>query len=234
MDRARAFGRALRHLGGLRVRAYDRRGYEASADVPIAADLDEQVDDLLAVIGDEPTVVVGHSFGGLLALVAAQRRPERVVAVGSFESPRPWRRLGEAASAGEVAVRVEATNGPEAAGEAFMRVVVGDHVWERLPSGVRERRRAEGAALVADVRSSRLSTPAYCDDAFTVPVVSGRGTTSPAALARAAVDLAECVQGAELFVVPGADHGVHLSDPKGFAGFVRSVAERVVGVSPER
>ena len=46
--------------------------------------MDEQVDDLLAVIGGEPTVVVGHSLGGVIGLVAAVRRPDLIPSVAAF------------------------------------------------------------------------------------------------------------------------------------------------------
>jgi pimeloyl-ACP methyl ester carboxylesterase len=50
------------------VIAYDRAGYGASDAAPV--DLDLQLDDLVAVLevaGPGPCVMVGHSWGGLLA-----------------------------------------------------------------------------------------------------------------------------------------------------------------------
>jgi pimeloyl-ACP methyl ester carboxylesterase len=226
MDRGRGFARTARHLEGLDVSTYDRRGYERSSGLETSADLDVQVDDLLAVIGQCAAVVVGHSFGGLVALVAAQRHPELVAAVGAFEAPRPWRAGGDGhalSTPGDLAVEVARRDGTRAAGEAFMRAVIGDSMWERLPEPVQQKRRSEGAALVADVDAAHGAGVAYRDDAFVVPVVVGRGTRSSPALAAAADDLAASVPGAELVVVDGADHGAHLSRPRGFADFVRRV-----------
>ncbi len=63
-----------------RVVAYDRAGIGASDPVwPL--DLSTQVDDLTAVIretGDGPSVVAGHSWGGLLAQLAALNHPELI------------------------------------------------------------------------------------------------------------------------------------------------------------
>jgi pimeloyl-ACP methyl ester carboxylesterase len=63
-----------------RVVAYDRAGLGASDPVwPL--DLSTQADDLAAVIratGNGPAVVVGHSWGGLLAQVVALQHPELV------------------------------------------------------------------------------------------------------------------------------------------------------------
>lgn len=57
-----------------RVCAVDRRGHGASGDGPIYA-LEREIEDVAAVIDslEEPAHVLGHSFGGLLALEAALR-----------------------------------------------------------------------------------------------------------------------------------------------------------------
>ncbi|GIG70939.1 alpha/beta fold hydrolase [Phytomonospora endophytica] len=60
---------------GHRVIAYDRAGTGMSDPAP-ALDLDGQVADLAALLAQVgPSVVVGHSWGGLLARLAAAREP---------------------------------------------------------------------------------------------------------------------------------------------------------------
>jgi pimeloyl-ACP methyl ester carboxylesterase len=62
-----------------RVIAYDRAGYGASDSAPLSLDL--QLGDLLAVLGaagPKPSVLVGHSWGGLLAQLAAWSRPDLI------------------------------------------------------------------------------------------------------------------------------------------------------------
>jgi pimeloyl-ACP methyl ester carboxylesterase len=62
-----------------RVIAYDRAGYGASE--PATASLELQLADLAAVLesaGPAPCVVVGHSWGALLAQLVAWQRPELV------------------------------------------------------------------------------------------------------------------------------------------------------------
>ncbi|MEV0797316.1 alpha/beta hydrolase [Kribbella sp. NPDC050281] len=60
-----------------RVIVYDRAGYGASDPAPLSLDL--QLGDLLAVLeAVGPGVVVGHSWGGLLAQLATWARPELV------------------------------------------------------------------------------------------------------------------------------------------------------------
>lgn len=63
-----------------RVVAYDRAGIGAS-DPMSPLTLDGQLEDLIAVLeagGDGPCVVVGHSWGGLLAQLVALSRPDLV------------------------------------------------------------------------------------------------------------------------------------------------------------
>src|SRR3954469_22439695 len=77
MDRSAAFARCRRHLRDLHVVLYDRRGYGRSAGLG-APSIEGHAEDLLAVIDGRPCVVVGHSIGGLFALIAAQRAPSVV------------------------------------------------------------------------------------------------------------------------------------------------------------
>jgi pimeloyl-ACP methyl ester carboxylesterase len=59
------------------VIAYDRAGYGMSDPAPLSLEL--QIDDLVAVLeAVGPAVVVGHSWGGLLAQLATWARPELV------------------------------------------------------------------------------------------------------------------------------------------------------------
>src|ERR1700733_1186202 len=75
LDRAGSFTRVLRRLDDLHTVAFDRRGYNRSRDaLPLNTTLDGQIDDLLEVIDDRPAVVVGHSYGGDVALGAAARQ----------------------------------------------------------------------------------------------------------------------------------------------------------------
>ena len=64
-------------LADLPVVRYDRRGYGRSTSLGVG-DLSVHADDLLDLIGDRPAVVVGHSLGGVVALVAAERRPGQI------------------------------------------------------------------------------------------------------------------------------------------------------------
>src|SRR5664279_4356520 len=74
LDRSASFARVLRRLGDLHTVVYDRRGYHRSRDaVPLHTSIDGQIDDLVSVIGGRPAVVIGHSYGGTIAVGAALR-----------------------------------------------------------------------------------------------------------------------------------------------------------------
>lgn len=230
MDRATSLAKVARRLRDLEVVRYDRRGYgESRLDaegraVPVAETVDDHVDDLLHVLGGRPSVVVGHSTGGTIALAAAARRPDLVVAVGAYESPRPWASWWPTASPGARAV-ADAEVDAATAAERFMRRMIGDAQWERLPARSRETRRAEGPALVADMASIR-GEPAYRDEDVTVPVVAALGGASLDHHARAAEEIAAAVPDGELLVIDGARHGAHLTHPDEVAGLVRRVVAR--------
>lgn len=60
-----------------RVIAYDRAGYGASDPAPLTLDL--QLGDLVAVLEEAgPSVLVGHSWGGLIAQLVTWSRPDLV------------------------------------------------------------------------------------------------------------------------------------------------------------
>ncbi|MEY2433917.1 MAG: hypothetical protein QOC92_3642 [Acidimicrobiaceae bacterium] len=224
MDRNTAFARCTRHLHDLHTVRFDRRGYAKSASLG-APTIAGHVDDLIGLFDDRPGVAVGHSLGGVIALAAAQRRPDIVRAVGAFEAPMPWVEWWPTKSAGGEAMSADTgttTENARDAAERFMRRMIGDERWEALPVQVKRDRRAEGPALLAELRSAR-SEPAYDPTLLTVPVVAGCGTRSREHHQWAAQELARLVGSGELFVIEGADHSAHVSHHADFAAFVRRV-----------
>lgn len=137
----------------------DRRGHgESRLAAPGPLDVATHVADLVAVLdaaGVDEALVVGHSFGGVVALELAARHPARVGGLVVYEPPyapvapeaaRPWfeatrDRTTAAADAG----------GPAAAAEAFLRSVSGDAAWDGLSDRAREFVAAQGAGALADV-----------------------------------------------------------------------------------
>jgi pimeloyl-ACP methyl ester carboxylesterase len=231
LDRAGSFARVTRRLGDLHTVAYDRQGYHRSRnDLPVHTSLDGHIDDLLAVIDDRPAIVVGHSYGGTLALGAALRPggPGPIVAIAAYEPPLPW--LGSWATrggtrSGQSPAGVDEDTGDVA--ERFFRRMVGDTAWDRLPERTKGARRADGEALAAELAAIRIDDPPFDIPSLTVPAVFGRGTASLPHHRDAVGWLVEHVRGAELIEIEGAGHGAHLTHPDAFAELVRTAVARV-------
>ncbi|HEV7887790.1 MAG TPA: alpha/beta hydrolase [Acidimicrobiales bacterium] len=228
MDRSTSFHRVTAALDDVSVLAYDRRGYARSRFAsPPAESVADHVDDLLELLDGRAAVVVGHSYGGVVALAAAVRRPDLVRSVGAYEAPMPWLPEWPQDTAGGEALRAALSGGDSAAAvEAFLRRMLGNEGWEMLPLRAKEDRRGEGPALLSDMRSLR-GDPAPLDPALvTVPVVVGYGSRSRAHHIANTERLARLLPDAEVYGIEGASHGAHSSHPEEFAAFVRHAVAR--------
>lgn len=232
MDRSTSLGRTMSHLADCSTVAYDRRGYARSRFAePAAVTVADHVDDLLAVLDGRRAVVVGHSYGGVVALAAAVREPGLVLSVGAYEPPMPWLPDWPQDTAGGEALRAAMKDGDaNAAVEAFLRRMLGRETWEMLPKKAKEDRLGEGPALLADMRSLR-GDPAPLDPAQVgVPVVLGHGSESRQHHIENTERLVKLLPDAELHVIEGAGHGAHLSHPEEFAAFARAALARAPGL----
>jgi len=281
MDRSGGMLRVRRLLqSSHRVLRYDRRGYARSLGAGPPDSFEQQVDDLAGLLAGRPAVLVGHSFGGLVCLALAERRPELARAVLAYEAPKMWAPWWPGSSAGSGALAVaragagvagraatgdapgdsapgaadpargavtasgeaadptgaharvtaeEAELGAEAA-EWFLRRMIGDAMWERLPAAVRAERRAEGPTLVAEMASVRPPAPPPFDAAtIPVPVLAVHGSEARAHHVRATGELARSAPRAELRAIAGAGHGAHLSHPVELADLVHRAAALAEG-----
>src|SRR5688572_2877332 len=92
-----------------RVISYDRRGHSRSERPAGARSRVEDEDDLAALIetlAGEPACVAANSFGGLISLTLAARRPELIRALTVHEPPAM-----SVAGGGELAAHVEGAMG---------------------------------------------------------------------------------------------------------------------------
>ena len=108
---------------------------------------------------------------------------------------------------------------PADVAEGFLRRMIGDAVWEHLPAATRAARRAEGLALVGELRDGREVRP-WDPARIAVPVIAARGECTSAHHLRGTAWIAE-VLGCPLVTVPGAGHGAHSSHPDAIAELVR-------------
>jgi pimeloyl-ACP methyl ester carboxylesterase len=219
MDRASSFTRLMARLRDWSIVAYDRRGYAGSADLGPPVRFDEQVADLLEVLDGRPAVAFGHSFGGDVVLAAAAEHPEVIPAALVWEPPQLWLPWWP-----ETSVGAGAELEPDERAEWFMRRMIGDRIWERLPAATRAQRRAEGHTLDAEILSL-TATPPFDAGAVTIPVIVGRGGRSSALQRRGAAELATALPHATLVDIAEAGHGAHLSHPAEVAALLGRAAE---------
>jgi pimeloyl-ACP methyl ester carboxylesterase len=130
-------------------------------------------------------------------------------------------------TAGGSTIEAGRVGGPHAAAESFMRRIVGDQIWDRLPAHTKESRRAEGGALLADLGSLRGGPSPVDHQACVVPSVIGYGELSLSHQQEAARETATLLPAAELTELPGTGHGCLTGNPTGYAAMVRRVIARV-------
>jgi pimeloyl-ACP methyl ester carboxylesterase len=224
LDRAGSFGRVVRRLPELRVVTYDRRGYGRSRSMPLGV-LADHVADLVELVGRGPGVVVGHSYGGDVALGAAIASPATVVGVGAYEPPLTWLDWWPRRA------RTAAEEDPARFAQGFFERMVGEGAWGRLTETARRERQADGPALLAELTSLRHSGPPFDLADLAVPAVFGRGGESAWRHRRAGEELHRAVPGSELLDIAGARHGAHLTHPAAFADLVRRVVDMAAASS---
>lgn len=223
MDRGASFSRVVRRLEGVDVVVFDRRGYGESRAAGAGAgpvDLAAHATDLVEVsqwCDSDHVVVVGHSIGGTVAILASQLLGESCSALATYESPVPSL-PGHRSDLGDAALAVAEHSGDAAAAEYFYRAMIGDATWERLRESERTARRGEGPALVGELRS--LHELPVEVSGLRVPLTVGVGGASGEYFASQAI--AQCARAGATapIVLAGAGHGAHLSHPGEFARFV--------------
>jgi len=232
LDRAESFRRVMRRLPDVDILAYDRRGYQGSRAAGVV-DLDGHIADLVEIAGvlrsraDRPMVAIGHSLGGDVVVGAALAAPRAFGAIGAFEPPMPWlgfrrNQPGEGRPKGWAPL----ADDPGEEAERFFTRMMGRQAWLRLTDGGRDDRRADGPALVADLRSMRGETP-FAVTELGIPAVFGMGGPRTMPHHRQSVLwLGTHVPGAMAYEIVGAQHGAHLSHPDHFAALARTVIAR--------
>jgi pimeloyl-ACP methyl ester carboxylesterase len=223
----RPLAKALASAGDCRVLAPDRRGSgERKLAEPRPVAIDEHLADLAALLdaaGIERTVLVGHSFGGILAIEAAARLPDRVAGVvayeppyGSIAGPAVRAAFAELARATTAAF---ARGGPAAAAEVFVDGVGGQGSWAALPARTRAYLVREGAGALADAGLTGLQPDAL--GRITCPVTVLLGSASEPFYRPIAAALAARVPGARRVELAGLRHPAPISEPAPVATAVR-------------
>jgi pimeloyl-ACP methyl ester carboxylesterase len=115
---------------------------------------------------------------------------------------------------------------PASAAERFMRRLIGDERWERLPPASREARRAEGVAMVEELADLRRQAP-WSPDRIRVPVLALHGEHGREHHRSGAIALAGLLPDATVREVPGAHHFGPNTHPDEVAELVVEFVDRI-------
>lgn len=217
---SRQWGRLASELAhvGYPVLKPDFLGHGANlAEPPRPAHFDADVEatiDLLAQ-RSEPAHLVGHSYGGLVALSLAGRRPDLVrsialyepVAFGVLHDPPDAEGLADLRRLSTNPIFRASDRGTEAWLEVFVDFWSGPGAWAALAEPTRQsflasgRVVAEGVIALTDDR-----TPASAHSGITASALLIRGERSPVAARRVTAILSTALPHARLAEVDGAGH----------------------------
>lgn len=210
--------------------AYDR----SSAAATVEAHADDAAG-LLASSTDRPAIVVGSSFGAVIALDVVRRYPGRVAGAILIEPPMAADDDTPAAPAAFLAAydRRAAEQGGPAAAELFLRTVLGDPAFERMPKAYQDRSKAKHAEIRADSAALIAYRPRYAELAsVTAPVLLLGGERSAAYFRPTLEALRAHLPNARLEIVPGAGHMLHAEAHRRFGELLVEFATAAAFAGP--
>jgi len=165
---------------------------------------------------DGPAHLVGHSYGGLVALTAARLSPERVRSLAAYDPVAFGVLYGASDAVGlsdldrvaqNPVFHDEAQGGQAAWFEAFVDFWNGPGAWNGLPPPARAEFLKVGRKVYREVRSLMEDrTPASAYACLAMPVLLLTGERSPLAAQRVVSLLAASLPQATLETVPKAGH----------------------------
>ncbi|MEU4996214.1 alpha/beta hydrolase [Streptomyces sp. NPDC021622] len=227
MDRSTGFRRVSDELPDRTVIGYDRRGWGRSRPLG-GAGVDHQahVDDLREILAElSAPVVLGHSYGALVAMAAAAAEPSLVAGIVAVEPPVRWLPWWPAVDPWEETVRGAATEGgPERAARALLAELLGPasrlHLARTQPSDLA----ADGAALISEMTDPTVDVPRFDPLTFATPTVVAAGTRSAPHHREVARRLAELLPHGRFAEIAGAGHASHVTHPTEVARLIEELA----------
>ncbi len=216
---------------GLRERfsliAYERRAGALSVE--------DHAADAAQLLADEPAVIVGSSFGAVIGLELL--RSHAAVCRGAVLIEPPLAASDDVPAAPIAFLdefdRRAAEQGGPAAAEYFLRFVLGDIAYDRIPELFQERSKSKFAQIRDDSAALIAYRPRYGElSRITAPVLLLGGQRS-APYFRTTLDALQAVlPHARLEIVPAAGHMLHAEAHRLFATLVGELAAQCAGLAP--
>jgi pimeloyl-ACP methyl ester carboxylesterase len=206
-----------------RVVAYDRRGHSESERPPGQGSIHDDVDDLAALIEHldlSPAFVAGNSWGAIITLRLAIKRPDLVRAIACHEPPLialiaddpEVGPLAEAVRVRLAAVIERLAAGDDAGGaELFVETVaMGPGMWAKLPPALQRTFVENGPTYLDECRDPDQQS-IDLDEVATIssPALISHGDQSPAFFPAIAAIVAAAIPGVEERLFAGAGHVPH-------------------------
>jgi pimeloyl-ACP methyl ester carboxylesterase len=238
------FDLAPRLAGRYRVIAFDRPGHGHSDALPAAASPQQQaalLDAAAAQLGVRRAVIVGHSYGGAVAMAWALERPDRVAAVVSLAGAvEPWEgeldswyRVASSWLGGVTVVPlISAFTGPRRVRETVAEIFAPDPVPQGYVEHIGVGLSLRPSMLRASARQVNTlkphlvrMAPRYATLRIPVEIVHGSADTT-VGLEIHSRRLAQQVPGARLTVLDGVGHMPHHADPAAAIAAIDRAAQR--------
>lgn len=179
---------------------------------------DSRLEPLLALVDGlpQPADVVAHSFGGAVAMMLAERRPECLRSITVFDPIVPAQNTSGGAALPKELDELRTDMGrlsPDAAMSAFLTFWAGPGIWEALDLKQRARLLEQHALVARDFRevAQGLWTPGSC--VFDGPIHILSGARSPVASGEMCLRLMRDYTQASLETLSDFGHLTPLTDP---------------------
>lgn len=228
-----------------RVVSYDRRGHSNSSSPSRQGSVHEDVEDLYGLIhllDLEPAVVVGNSFGGLIALRLAEAHPGVVAAIVAHEptglglladDPSHSEVLqGFTTRVGDVSAALKAGNYAQGAQLFVDTIALGPGSWQRLAPNIQETFVRNAPTFLDELGDPDVLTLdlGKLQD-YTGPLLLTQGDQSPPMFAAVLDRLQRALPHAQHLTISGAGHVPQLTHPQDYAESVIKYALQDDGAS---
>ena len=218
-----------------RVLSYDRRGHSQSERLKEQGYAEQDVSDLIALVeylGLSPAHIAGNSFGAIITLKTAARRPDLFKTLIAHEPPL----LGllkdnpEAQSMLQIIKsRIEAVTGlikkgsnEDAARQFVETIALGPGSWQQLPLQVQQIFSSNATTYldeIQDPESLQMDTSILSH--FNKPALLTNSTESPPFFLMVLDQLTTAIPAARRMTFEGAGHVPHMSNPEQYIEIVK-------------